>query len=239
MFKKIFLVLLITGTVATFQELKAQDAPARPDVPGELIFDIGFNTLLNNDVELFETSLWGSKTFNVYYMYDIQLFNSQFSFLPGIGLGLDKFDFDNAVTVDVPINQPDTTVMVNLFDALGNVNLKKTRLATGYLDIPFEFRYYLRPNDPKSFRVGIGGKAGVLIGAHTKIKYERGEETVKVKDKRDFNISGFRYGFQARVGVGSFNLYAYYGLNEFFEDGDGPDASGMNQLNIGLSIVGF
>lgn len=235
------LILLIAATSTVSAQDQSEPA-ARPDVPGILFFEVGFNLLLNNDVEGFETSLWGSKTFNVYYLHDIRIGNSKFFFLPGFGVGLDKYKFeDNNVTLNVPSTNPDTTRLVSPVDVIGpGIEIKKSKLAANYFDIPLELRFYTNPDDvSRSFRVGIGGKIGVLYSAHTKINYEFDDHLNKLKHKRDFNLSRIRYGVNARVGIGAFNLYAYYALSELFEDGKGPGDTEMNTLNVGLSINAF
>ena len=228
---------LITGNVA------AQDntnSPARPDIPGNLLFDLGFNTLQNNDVEGFETGIWGSKVVNIYYMYEHRVGESNFFILPGFGLGLDKYKFEDNMTLTTIASNPDTTRLTALSALLPEgSDVKKTKLAANYFDIPLEIRFYANPNNRNSFKVGIGGKIGVLYSAHTKVKYEWDDTSRKIKDKQYYNLNRFRYGVNARVGFSSFNLFAYYALNELFANGKGPGATEMNTLSFGLTINGF
>lgn len=241
MHRNILIICTFFFSMAMASVAVAQDAPARPDVPGTLLVDIGVNLLLNNEVEDLETGIWGSKAVNIYYLYDIQLGESKFFILPGFGLGLDKHKFDEDVTLEVPVNNPDTTVVTDpatMFD--GNASIQKSKLATNYFDIPIEFRFYSDPdNKSRSFKAGIGGKIGILYSAHTKVNYEFDDHLNKLKHKQDLNLSRIRYGLTARVGFSSFNLYAYYGLSELFEDGKGPGATDASTLSVGLTINAF
>jgi hypothetical protein len=59
---------------------------------------------------------------------------------------------------------------------------------------------------------------------------------VKYKEHRIMNIQSFRYGVTGRLGYGSVNVHAFYGLSDIFEDGKGPTG---NQLEIGVSFNPF
>lgn len=239
--KNISLICIFIFNIAFLPAVFGQDKPARPDVPGTLLVDVGVNLLQNNNVDQMETNLWGSKTVNIYYLYDIQLGQSKFFILPGFGLGLDKYKFEEDVTLEVPLSNPDTTVLTDLNTMFGgNAGINKSKLATNYFDIPLEFRFYSDPlNKSRSFKVGIGGKVGVLYSAHTKVNYELNDHENKLKHKQNLNLARIRYGLSARVGFSSFNLYAYYGLNDLFRDGKGPGATEANTLSVGLTINAF
>lgn len=243
MYRNIIIICIFIFSIAIAPAAFAQDnnPPARPDVPGTLLVDIGVNLLLDNNLADMETGIWGSKAVNIYYLYDIQIGDSKFFLLPGFGLGLDKYKFDENVTLEVPLSNPDTTVLTDLNTMFGtNAGIKKSKLATNYFDIPLEFRFYSDPdNKSRSFKAGIGGKIGVLYSAHTKVNYQLNDHENKLKHKQDLNLSRIRYGLSARVGFSSFNLYAYYGLNELFEAGKGPGATEATTLSFGLTINAF
>ena len=215
--------------------------PGRPDVPGTLLVDIGVNLLQNNNVDALETGIWGSKTVNVYYLHDMRLGNSKIYFLPGVGLGFDKYKFDEDVTLRPNPDNLDETITADpavLID--GDVVVTKSKLAANFVDVPIEFRFYSNPDDiSRSFKVGLGGKVGILYNSHTKVNYELNDNDNQIKHKQDLNLTKIRYGATARVGFGSFNLFAYYGLNELFEEGKGPEATEASTLSFGLTINAF
>lgn len=225
-------------------QIKAEKGPmqirkrqARPDVPGTLLIELGWNLLQNNNPGL-DTKAFGSRTLNFYYLYDIQIANSSFFFMPGIGVGLDRYKFDSDVTL---INTLDVNGenMVAI-DTLGFGDVKKSMLVANYLDIPIEFRFYANPNDTKrSFKLGVGFKAGILMSSHTKVKYKEDGNNIKAKVKNDFGLNRFRYGVVGRIGVGGFNVFYYQSLSPLFESGKGPLQTDANNITVGLSFTGF
>ncbi|MEO1049637.1 MAG: outer membrane beta-barrel protein [Bacteroidota bacterium] len=217
---------------------------ARPDIPGTLLIDFGFNFLTNSIDTLDLFSAIGSRTINFYYQYDIPLGKSKFSFHPGFGLGLDRYKFERDETVIGSNNSSGDRVVdiVSLGDVLpdNTTKVNKSMLVTNYLDIPIEFRFHTDQDDPKrSFRIAVGGRVGILFDSKTKIKYRADDNNNKLKDKNDFNVSRFRYGVYGRIGVGSFNFFSYYNLSTLFQEGQGPIDANPSGITVGISVTGF
>src|SRR5690606_30868686 len=85
-----------------------------------------------------------------------------------------------------------------------------------------EIRYSTKPDDPaRSFKISVGGRIGYMYDSFTKIKYKENSEVKQLKNKQDFNLTKFRYGLTARIGVGNFSLFGYYNLTPLFEEGKG------------------
>ncbi len=236
-----FFCLFLSSTFAEgFNTSVKKNAPqkirkrnARPDIPGTLLIEFGLNILQDN-AESMDVELLGSRTINFIYLYDIQIGSSKFSFLPGIGVGLDRYKFDEDITITRNADGTSSTV------AVPGGGVKKSMLVTNYLEIPLEFRFHSNPNDKKrSFKLGLGFKAGLLFNAHTKIKQEIDGETTKVKVHDDFALNRFRYGVTGRIGIGGFNVFVYQNMNELFEDGKGPEATSTSNLTVGVSFTGF
>ncbi|MDN5200660.1 outer membrane beta-barrel protein [Fulvivirgaceae bacterium BMA10] len=215
---------------------------ASPDLPGALLIDIGFNFLNDNPEEL-DIGFWGSKTVNFYYYYDIPIGKSGFSFNPGFGLGLDKFSFDNSVTIVSEINadnQQREIVVKQLSELLPNTEIKKTKLAANYFDIPLELRFNLNKNNhERGIRFAVGGKVGFLLKSHTKIKYKEDGDVKISKQKENFGLNKIRYGAHARIGIGGFGFYGYYSLSELFQSNEGPLQTTTAPLNFGITFAGF
>ena len=87
---------------------------------------------------------------------------------------------------------------------------------------------YFRTHE--SFRVGIGGYAGVRVKSKQILKYEEDDQRVKTKQKGDFNVSDFNYGLSAYIGYGTMSLYAKYDINPLFKD------NAVDQNNISLGV---
>lgn len=82
-----------------------------------------------------------------------------------------------------------------------------------------------------SFRLGLGGYAGVNVKEKQILKYND-ENGNKVKDKTrgDFNVNDFVYGVAAYIGYGKFSLYAKYDLQPVFSNNE------IDQKNLSLGI---
>jgi hypothetical protein len=242
--KQIIATLVIVGlafsTFATDTDPLYRKAPvkvrerqkkaARPDIPGNLMFEFGVNLLQDDPIQM-ETTVFGSRTVNVYYQYEVPLGNFGLHIVPGIGLGLDRYKFANAFTL---LQQSDGTVV---FDDISELqDLKKSHIVANYVDIPIEFRWYSNPEDRRrSLHISVGGKIGILFDSHTKIKYDDGVEVVTVKDKRTFGLNRFRYGVTGRLGYGVFNAFGYFSLSPLFENGPANTLDTSNIL-VGLSV---
>lgn len=211
---------------------------ARPDIPGNLLVELGWNALSGAPSDLDIASL-GSRTINFYYMYDIPIGKSKFSFMPGIGVGLDRYKFDDDITL-LSGQDADGNDIIAVTALPNEFDVKKSQLITNYIDIPIEFRFYTNPQDRKgSFKLGIGGKVGMRFTSQTKLKYEFDGENIKSKNKESFGLNRFRYGVVGRIGVGGINFFYYQSLSELFESGEGPLQTDANNITVGISITGF
>lgn len=230
----ILILFIVLGSAAVAQVDPAiPKKKGRPDLPGTFQVDVGFN--MPTKTGGFNTKLLGSSTVNIYYFHDMRLGKSKFSIHPGIGLGLERYKFSNGKT---PTNSQalDSVFM----DFSPYPNLKKSKLITNYVDIPFEVRFSTRPDDPnRSFKVSLGFKFGVLYDSFTKQKYSEDGENKKIKDKQNFNLYPIRYGPYLRVGAGNISVYAYYSLSPVFRPGIGPGGQDINNFTVGLSISAF
>lgn len=213
-----------------FSAYPQQEYPgAQPDLPGTLILDFGFNFLQDAPEEM-DLKVWGSRGVDVSYLYPIPLGESNFSFHTGLGFGFEKYSFSRNVTV----SDTDSTQIIELDEAIYQV-VDKTQLATHYVDIPLEFRFYTK-EDYRGFMVAVGGKVGRLLDSYTKIKFDQEGETKVDKLKRDYNLNPWRYGVQARIGFRGINLVGYYGFSNLFMKAEGPQT---NNFKVGLSIALF
>lgn len=215
----------------------AQDIPVkkhRRNIPGTFLFEIGVN-LPQDASSNFDTQLWGSRTANVYYVYDegLNIFTRKLSFVPGIGLGLDRYKFKNNYTLAYN-GSGDLTM------AESENDVTKSQLITNYVDVALGLRFTQNPEDPsRSFKLEAGIRAGVLISSFTKLKYEEDDEKIKLKTRRPWELERFRYGLYAKTGFGNFNVMAYYNLSTLFKTEKGPDENDINNFTLGISIGGF
>ena len=179
-----------------------------------------------------------SRGFNAYVMLNKRFKNSPKISL-GIGAGVSTSNiYFKKMEVDVK-----AAPGVLPFIAEDSANhFKKYKLATTYLQIPLEFRFTAKPNDPnKSFKAAVGLKVGTLVNVHNKAKtlLNASGTTLngylqKENSKRFFNTTGFMA--TARIGYGVFSLFGSYQLNRLLKDGAGPN---LKLYQIGITLSGL
>lgn len=81
-----------------------------------------------------------------------------------------------------------------------------------------EYKDHFRYDTSTSFKVGIGGYAGINTGAMQRLQYEVDGERILNKNRSDYNVSKFVYGLDVYAGVGSLSFFARYELNPIFEN---------------------
>ncbi len=234
-------VLFVSLTVYG-QTAEKRSTTARPDLPGTFTLEFGFNRGLDAP-ERFDLGLFGSRSLNIYYQYEMRILKSRFSFVPGIGLSLERFKFRNGDILTFPADNRDSVILLPVSEHQIRT-LRKSQLITNYVEIPLELRYTTNPDDPaRSFKISIGGRVGYLYDAMTKIKFKDDGEMKQVKDKQNFNLNRFRYGVSAKVGFGNFALFGYYNLTPLFKEGEGFHNMGQpidfNTFTVGLSLASF
>lgn len=241
MFKKLIHIILLAGSIqVAFSQgetiSKEKSTAGRPDIPGTFLIDFGLN--FPPSKANFNTGVWGSRTLNLIYLHDKQIGKSKFSVHPGVGVGLERYKFNNDRTLDYiagPTSPFDTLRMVP-----GRAGLKKSQLITNYFDGVLELRFSTNPSDPaRSFKASLGFKAGLLFDSFTKVKYKEDGETKKLKNKQDWNLNPWRYGVTLRVGAGNFNVFGYYSLTPIFKEGKGPGREDITNFTVGISLAGF
>lgn len=240
----IALLALTLPAAAQVSEPGAESAYApreggQPNIPGTFVLELGLNSALDAP-DRFDAALWGSRTLNVYYTYELQLFKSKISLVPGIGFSLERFKFKNGAT----LGYSGDSVKLLLPAETALTGERKSQLVTNFIDIPVELRFTSNPDDPnRAFKVAIGGRVGYLYDAFTKMKYKADGETKQLKDKQNFNLNQLRYGVYGKLGLGNFSLFGYYNLTPLFEEGEGLYENGVvndfQTVTVGISLSAF
>ena len=202
-----------------------------------LLIQVGIDNWAGKNDSINTTGL--SRSFNMYLMFDFPFkTNPHLSVAVGAGIGSSNIYFKNTY-IDIAGK---TANRLTFNDVGGSDHFKKYKLLTTYLEAPVEFRYVMRPEAPKkSFKVAVGGKAGLLLGAGTKGKNlldgtgnTKNNYIQKEKSKRYFNNT--KFALIGRVGVGNFSLFGTYQVNQFIKEGFGPD---VRPWSMGLTISGL
>lgn len=202
------------------------------DIPGRLVVEAGLSRF-QEPSEPINLRTWDSRAFNAIYVYDIHLGTELLSLMPGVGIGVENYTFEQPLTL---LRTP-TSVAMHPLPAEWDV--QKSKLSLAYLDAPLELRFRTSPGR-RAFRMAVGGKVGMLVNSHTKVRYEDDQADRRVlKDRGDFHITRFRYGLSARVGFSLVNLFAYYALNDLFEPDRYQAQTQPRSLVFGITFTGF
>ena len=216
-----------------------QEQAGRPDVPGDLFIEVGFNYLKDNDE--WKYNFWGSKLLNLYYQYDYNIGDSRFSIHPGIGVATDKYDMSDE-TLFYADSAGIRVMKVGEVDSLisGSYDIRKSKLSTAYLEIPLELRWRSMKYDPKkSLKISVGGKIGFLLDSKTKLKYGADGEKKITKQKEDWAVRNIRYSVYGKVGYGNAYLFYNYNLSTLFDKNKGPNQTEMTPMTFGFALSLF
>lgn len=213
---------------------KDDDDEIRPVDTEFLALDLGFNWLMSGGSfnlptteSDFETEPLRSTNVAVHFLpTHFNMAKGKVSLLTAITFDNNRYQFRNDVTLQP--GQPNVTVFQD------SVKFKKNKLNTWYAQVPLLLSFQTKPdNMKKNFHVGIGGFAGLNLGASTKQKSEERGKTI-LRD--DYNLNPLRYGVTARIGFGNIEFYSTYTLSSLFRDGQGPE---FNNINFGIALTGM
>lgn len=121
------------------------------------------------------------------------------------------------------------------------INLEESRLRNVFITAPvhLEFDFTKKKIDDtgknvfkthRSFRLGIGGYAGLRVKSKQKLRYEIDGNDISTKEKGNFNVNDFIYGVSTYIGYKETCLYLKYDLNPLFKN------NAIDQNNISLGV---
>jgi hypothetical protein len=140
-----------------------------------------------------------------------------------------------------PTENRSFTVNGNQTDLVVNaINLKDSRFRNVYLVVPVHLEFDFSGNRDSagkpffrthnSFRLGIGGYAGINLKSKQILKYDDNNLKAIEKTRGDFNTTNFIYGLSTYIGYKETSLYLKYDLNPLFKD----NAVKQNNVSLGL-----
>lgn len=185
-----------------------------------------YNFLLNKPENVSESNL--SYGLQGGFIKDIPI-NSSRTTAFGIGLGYGVYSYySNLRGIETP-DDFEYNVIIN------SDSLKSNKVETHMLELPLELRWRnSTASEYKFWRLYAGVKLGYVIGGRSKYISNRtnNERASFFND----DIRRFQYGLTFNFGYNTFNLHAYYALNDLFNDGVTVDgaAISMKPLRIGL-----
>lgn len=160
------------------------------------------------------------------YFYSDYTFgeNSNFSFAWGFGVSADNVH-SNAVLVqeEFPNGELGEQELVAYPD---EYEYEKNKFVTTYLELPVELRFITKGRSP--FKIAAGFRLGYLLSDHQKIIDTDGKRKIY-----DFNdVTTWRYGVSARIGVGKIQVTGFYSLVPLIEDSDS-----VIPVSVGIALT--
>ena len=170
----------------------------------------------------------------VFGTYNIPFGKSDYSF--AIGLAISSHNIFGNFIVN---STADSTWLKKIPDS---VSYKRSKMTLAYVEVPIEFRF----KSKTKVSVGLGFKAGFLIGSYSKYvgdgpistaNYtlnDTGKQRVKFWGIK--NLDQFTYGPTLRIGYKWANLFGYYMISNLFTKDRGPD---MYPISVGFILMPF
>lgn len=204
-------------------------------------FEMGINGLMDknqsvnfkNELAPFDLKQARSWNFNLNFMqYSVGFGTDKAGLVTGMGLEFNNYHFSNPISLK---EEGGMTIIDSSYIDAG-YKVEKTRLSTTNLTLPLllEFQIPTGKHDHRIY-MAAGVIGGVRLGSHTKVVYDDGDRR-KDKNRSDFNIATFRYGFTARMGYRGIKLFANYYPVQLFEKGKGPE---LYPFSVGLVLIPF
>ncbi len=212
-------------------EIKKKEKPSFKRTNYQMNLYLGLNNFLENKKipqnKPYELRTLGSRFLELRAGYTTclgrSIENSRFQVSYGISFSWYNFMFQDKNTI------VDTENGVE-FATLGFDNVKKTKLTASYLNLPILFRY----KSKGGFKVGAGGFVGYRLGSHTKTKYIHEGNKQKNHERGSFDLTNFRYGLKAEIGIKDVTLFANYDINYLFDGNN--NLPQLNAFSFGIRL---
>lgn len=222
--QKLFKIILLLSCFNVFSQeepnFSAIDSLYRED---QFYFGITYNVLNIKPKGVSQNSF--STGLNIGFLRDFPVNKKRtFAIAPGLGFSYSNYK-ENLV-----VGNLDKTINYSLI--VSDVNYDKNKLALYFVDVPVEFRWRTSTFDSHKFwRIYTGFKFSYLLLSQS--RYVDANQNFKINNNPD--ISKIHYGAYLSAGNNSWNLYAYYGLNNMFKKGNlNGNPIQLSTLNVGL-----
>jgi len=198
-------------------------------------FELGLNNYVNKDFkttlepndQLFELNPEKSWIFTLNFMEFNIPFAKNVGLVTGMGTTWNNYHFRNNVNVFEDENG------IIVAEPENELNYSKSTLNLWYMSIPLIFEFQI-PVDKSGhgIHMGFGAVASLKLTSKMKQKYDG----TKHKEKSDFQIPGFKYGFTARIGYRFIQLFANYDMTPLFKENRGPE---LFPVSAGIALISF
>lgn len=167
-----------------------------------------------------------SLNFNVNFAQISLGITRHIGFVTGLGLNWNNYVFDNNYNI-----QKTTNGIIQMLDP--GIDLKKSKISTTYLTLPFLLELQL-PVNHSHLNVAAGPIAALKIGSRSKMVTEDGK---KIRTNSDFSLNMFRHGTTVRAGFANFQLYGTYYITPMFQQGKGPGNYDLHPFEVGMAFT--
>ena len=222
--QKIFIFLLLLSCMNVFSQeepnFAAIDSLYRED---QFYCGITYNILKNAPKDVSQNSF--STGLNFGFLRDFPI-NKKRTFAIAPGLGFSYSNYKQNLIIE------DMNEKISYRTIISGDSYDKNKFALYFVDLPIEFRWRTSTYESHKFwRIYTGVKLSYLLLGQS--RYISSTENFKINNNPDFNK--FQYGAYISAGYNSWNLHAYYGLQNIFKNGSlNEQPLGMKTLNIGL-----
>lgn len=207
---------------------------------GYFDINLGFNQQLRNGSEFIndgpeELKFWGSREFNLGFGGKTRIGSpySKMYIKYGGEFSWHRFRLLNNNTLQ---QTEDDAFIANDPDSLRSIDRSSYHITYFNVPVMLQLDFSQIGNIDESFTLGVGGYAGVRLGAKRKLDYNSPTSNdVEEKIRDDFFTEQFRYGVMAQVGFDAFKITAKYDLNSFFKANAGPDYQ-MASVTLGFTL---
>ena len=201
----------------------------------QMVFAAGLNNLVTNDkVDKSDFRYLGSHFYELGVTYNSRILENDNLLHAKYGLSVMYNNLRPTDNRSFVVNGNQTDLVLNTKD------LSDSRFRNVYLVAPVHLEFDFSGNKDSngkpffrthnSFRLGVGGYAGVNLKSKQIIKYENNDLKATERTKGDFNTNNFIYGLSSYIGYKSTSLYLKYDLNPLFKD------NAVKQNNVSLGV---
>jgi hypothetical protein len=253
MFKRIGILLIVTGCLtSTFSQSKNIDSLllhskhkkfTLDETKDFFMINLTMDNMLTNGNDTGYKSNWFNPNVGFYLMYDVPIGKTGFSIAPGIGLTFNKVNLSNSMLSQ---DSSGSRFQAPKYDAVfknnSNYTYTGSNVYNSWLEVPFELKWKSKPITGRSrIKVALGARVGLKLASESSYSYNDTKQArdIDVSVKPFTDVNSIRYGLTFRLGYSFINLFAYYGLNQYFKDAKNPTNEDLRQYSVGIAITSF
>lgn len=156
--------------------------------------------------------------------------------VPGLGFEWNHYSFFNKIILKErgELNDPTLeTSLVGVSDP--DKDIVRSRLVAKYINIPLFLNFATAKNGlkKKQFNFSLGVMANFLIGQNHRITYQDGDQRVREKYYRKYDLGDVNAVVMARIRYWFLNFYVSYTATDLFR---GPDSPFLKGWSAGFSF---